>query len=83
MPLPKFLEHIVILCFERRYPKQNSVIRLKSRILAPTFYSPPNFYSGYATSLWCNKHLPGQSANIQCFEFFHFGDICLYAYLVA
>ena len=32
---PKFLEHIVILCFERRYPKQNSVIRPKSNILDP------------------------------------------------
>jgi len=26
---PKFLENIVILCFERRFSKQNSVIRLK------------------------------------------------------
>jgi len=32
---PTFLEHIVILCFERRFSKQNSVIRLKSDILAP------------------------------------------------
>jgi len=32
---PKFLKYIVILCFERRYPKQNSFIRLKSNILAP------------------------------------------------
>jgi len=30
-----FLENIVILCFERRFSKQNSVIRLKSNILAP------------------------------------------------
>ena len=35
---PKFLEHIVILCFERRYLKQNSVIRLKSNILAPQIF---------------------------------------------
>jgi len=34
---PKCLELIVILCFERRYPKQNSIIRLKSNILAPKF----------------------------------------------
>jgi len=34
---PKFLEHIVILCFERQYPIQNSVIRLKSYILPPNF----------------------------------------------
>jgi len=32
---PKFLECIVILCFERWYPKQNSVFGLKSNILAP------------------------------------------------
>jgi len=31
-----FLEHIVILCFEWWYPKQNSVIiRLKTKILPP------------------------------------------------
>jgi len=30
---PKFLENIVILCFERRFSKQNSVIRLKLNIL--------------------------------------------------
>ena len=35
---PKFLQHIVISCFERRYPsKQNSVIRLKSTISRPQF----------------------------------------------
>jgi len=44
MALPKFLENIVILCFERRFSKQNSVIRLKQSILAP-----PNFWAGYAT----------------------------------
>jgi len=32
---PKFLENLVILCFERGFSKQNSVIRLKSNILAP------------------------------------------------
>ena len=32
---PKFLENIVILCFERRFSKQISVIRVKSNILAP------------------------------------------------
>ena len=31
----KFLEHIVILCFDRRFSKQNSVFCLKSDILAP------------------------------------------------
>ena len=34
----KFSKHIVILCFERRYPKQNSGIYLKSDILAPPKY---------------------------------------------
>jgi len=38
MPRSKFLENIVILCFERRFPKQNSVIHLKSNILAPPIF---------------------------------------------
>jgi len=41
---PKFLENIVFLCFERRFPKQNSVIRLESE-----FGPPKNF--GLATPL--------------------------------
>jgi len=41
----KFVEFIAILCFERRFSKQNGVIRLKSPILAT-----PNFWSGYATA---------------------------------
>ena len=36
---PTFLENTVILRFERLFSKQNSVIRLKSNILAP-----PNFF---------------------------------------
>ena len=39
-----FLENIVVLCFERRFSKQNSVIRPKTNILAP-----PKFWAGYAT----------------------------------
>jgi len=35
MPSPKFLVNIVILCFEKCFPKQNNVIRLKSNILPP------------------------------------------------
>jgi len=35
---PKFLEHLVVLCFDRRYAKQNSVNS-----------SPPNFWPGNAT----------------------------------
>jgi len=39
VPFPsKFSAHIVILCFEKRYPKQNSVIRLKSNILTPQIF---------------------------------------------
>jgi len=34
-PSTKFLENIFIFCFEKRFSKQNSVIRLKSNILAP------------------------------------------------
>jgi len=41
---PKWLEFIVIFCFERRYPKQNSAFCLKSNILVP-----PNFCAVYAT----------------------------------
>jgi len=42
---PKFLEYLVILCFQRRYPKQNTVTCLKSNNLAPS-----NFWAGYATA---------------------------------
>jgi len=41
----KFLAYVVILCFERRYPKQNSVICLISNILSP------KFCAGYATDV--------------------------------
>jgi len=43
-PPLKFLENMVILCFERSLSKQNRVIRLKSNSLAPR-----NFRAGYAT----------------------------------
>jgi len=46
MPPKKCLENIAILCFERRFAKQNSVIRLKSKLLAP-----PNFCADYAIVL--------------------------------
>jgi len=39
------LENIVILWFERRFSKKNSVIRLKLNILAPQ-----NFWTGNATA---------------------------------
>jgi len=38
MALPKFLKNIVILCFENRFSKQNSVNRLKSNILPPKIF---------------------------------------------
>ena len=39
------------LCFERRHHKQNSIIRLKSKILDPTkFFGPPKFLAGYGTA---------------------------------
>jgi len=52
MAQPKFSEHVAILCFERRYLKQNSVFRLKLNIwLHPQFFwPPPNFWAGYATA---------------------------------
>jgi len=48
MASSKFLENIVILCFERRFSKQNSVIRMKSYTLAS-----PKFWAGYATASEC------------------------------
>jgi len=47
----KFLENVVILCLETLFSKQNSVIRLKSNILAPQiFLAPSKFWTGYATA---------------------------------
>jgi len=37
-PPPKFLEHVVILCFERRFPKQNIVICQKPNTLGPQMF---------------------------------------------
>ena len=50
-------KHIVILCLERRYLKQNTVVCLKPSALAPRkfFWPLPNFWAGYATvadTLW-------------------------------
>ena len=36
----KYLEHVVILCFERWYPKKNNVIRPKSNISPPECFTP-------------------------------------------
>jgi len=59
---PKFLEHAVILCLERRYPEQNSVIRLKSNIL------PPPAISGLATLMLqsqCGMHIKMPPLNLR------------------
>jgi len=49
----KFLECLVILCFESRYPKQNTVARLKTSICLPLqyFWPHPKFRAGYATDV--------------------------------
>ena len=41
---PQFVEHMVILYFERRYPKQNSFIRLKSDLLPPNVFGLPQVF---------------------------------------
>jgi len=46
---PQIFRTYRLLCFERRYHKQNSVIRLKSKILDPTKFPPEIF--GLATLL--------------------------------
>jgi len=42
---PQIFAKMVILCFERRFSKQTSVIRIKSYTLPPS-----NFWAGYATA---------------------------------
>jgi len=41
---PKLVAYLVILCFERRCPKQNTVARLKS-----IDFPPKKFWTGHAT----------------------------------
>jgi len=52
----KILENIIILCFERRFSKQNSVIRLKPNILPTQNFLPPQkiFWAGYVTGNYQN-----------------------------
>jgi len=47
---PKFVENIVILCFESFFSKQNSVIRLKSNISPTPVVGSPQIF-GLATPL--------------------------------
>jgi len=56
-PTPQFLENIVILGFERRFSKQNSVIRLKSSILTPPKMFGPQQTFGLATPLFYTRTL--------------------------
>jgi len=57
MPPPKFVENIVILCFERRFSKQSSVIRLKLNILVYTaeywqYTLPKTVYTFFIFRVW-------------------------------
>jgi len=54
----KCLAYLVIQCSERRYPKQNTVPRLKSSVLAtPKFLPSPKFWAGYAIDVHAqHKH---------------------------
>jgi len=54
---PKFVENIVILCFENRFSKQSNVIRLQSNIL-----TPPQIF-GLATPLFRCTH-----ENVVCLQ---------------
>ena len=64
---PKFLEHMAILCFERRFSKQNSVIRLNSFIFPPPkFFGLPNFF------VWlrhCHSKVAKQHRRLVCIGF--------------
>ena len=69
---PKCLENMVILCFERHFSKQCSVIRPKSNILAPPkiYFSPPQI-SGLATPLlvtYLFNGFPGTKNLEQCYN---------------
>jgi len=44
---PKFLENTDILCFEKRFSKKNSVIRLQSNFLAPHNFLTPSKFLGW------------------------------------
>ena len=55
----QILAYLIILCFERRCPKQNTVARLKSKILPLTnFLAPPKIWADYATVLDSPQNVP-------------------------
>jgi len=61
MPPPKYVENIVILCFERCFSKQNSVIRLKLNILEYTaeywqYTLPKTVYKFFIFRVWGEGH---------------------------
>ena len=76
---PKFFKNIVILCFERRFSKQKSVIRLKLNSLLP-----PNFWAGLRHWWWClfikglgaGKFLVWQKIFVRIFPNFHERFLC-------
>jgi len=55
------------LCFERRFSKQNNVIRLRSNM-----FSPPNLWAGYATELIEMSSLEKTQVRHICSQFWHF-----------
>jgi len=67
---PKFLENIGILCFERRFSKQNSVIRLISDILAfPKFrasYTTVQSYKSGRARAWVCQNISGLHTKLFC-----------------
>ena len=61
MPPPKFVENIVILCFEKCFSKQNSVICLKLNILVYTaeywqYTLPKTVYTFFIFRVWGEGH---------------------------
>jgi len=48
-PYPPTLKNLVILCFERRYSKQNTVATPQKMFSLPNS-RPPNFWPGYTTA---------------------------------
>ena len=62
-PTPfKFLACLVVLCFERRFPKQNTVARLKSKYLPPKNFG---VWLRYWVSLHANITKDGQCKHNQ------------------
>jgi len=55
------------------YKKLNGYAREVGLLLDANFIFPAvtwkNIVWSFSMPLWCNKHLPGQSASIHCFEF--------------